>query len=232
MHRTPHIRTLKTPSNLLSDAAGFIFDMDDLLIEAKAIWHRSLLRLLDKHGVSASALDSIHYRGLSAADTASLIRRRLNIDVDLQLFQQDFVERLLSDVHEQAVIPHVGAVRCVRQASRTAPIAIASGSPLVVIRSVLSQLGLESIVDIVVSSDEVRAGKPDPAVFIEAARRLDVDPRQCVVFEDSLVGVQAAISAGMTCIAVPSELENEILQLTPLVFQTLNDLPWLECSRP
>jgi beta-phosphoglucomutase-like phosphatase (HAD superfamily) len=57
----------------------------------------------------------------------------------------------------------------------------------------------------VVSSDEVARGKPEPDVYLEAARRLGVDPRDCLVVEDSLNGVRAATAAGMTTVLVPNQ---------------------------
>lgn len=231
MQPMPHSTAMKIQANPLTDVAGFIFDMDDLLIESKTIWRRSLTRLLEDVGVPGSSLEAVHYRGLSAADTTDLMLRVFEIESDSNRFYQSFVDRLLSDLREHPLVPHAGAVHAVETASHATPVAVASGSPLAVIHSVLSQLGLDTCVDIVVSAEEVSVGKPDPAIFIEAARRIDVAPQECVVFEDSLVGVQAAVSAGTTCIAVPSEMDDQIKRLTPYVYPALSDLPWLERPR-
>ena len=68
--------------------------------------------------------------------------------------------------------------------------------------SLLEGLGLRRYFDVIVTADDVRFGKPDPAVYLESARRLGARPEGCVVFEDSLVGVRAARSAGMRAIGV------------------------------
>nr|WTB12044.1 HAD family phosphatase [Streptomyces antimycoticus] len=80
--------------------------------------------------------------------------------------------------------------------------AVASGSSQEVIRVVLSCAGLDYLFPVRVSAEEVRRGKPEPFVFLEASRSLSVEPDRCVVVEDASVGVEAALRAGMRCVAV------------------------------
>lgn len=214
------------PAHPLAGADGFIFDMDDLLIHSKPLWQRAIRGLLSDCELPDIAAHTLRYRGLSAADTAGLIHRTFQLHMPLNAFQRLFVDRLLQEVRDRPVVPHAGAIQAVKNAARIKPVAVASGSPLAVIRSVLSRLGIEGEVNVVVSSEEVGTGKPDPDVFLEAARRLATNPHDCVVFEDSLVGVQAALAAGMRCVAVPSERTAEIKQMTPFVFDRLDALPW------
>ena len=70
------------------------------------------------------------------------------------------------------------------------------------VRRVLKALALESAFDVIAARDDVEHGKPDPEIYLLVARRLNVPPRECLVIEDSPVGVQAAVSAGMDVIVV------------------------------
>jgi len=70
------------------------------------------------------------------------------------------------------------------------------------VESLLAALGLRHYFDVMVTADDVRLGKPDPEVYLESARRLGAAPELCLVFEDSLVGVEAARRAGMRAIGV------------------------------
>lgn len=87
------------------------------------------------------------------------------------------------------------------------PMAVASGSPAAAIDTSLHTVGLDELLPVRVSVDQVAAGKPAPDVFLAAAAQLGVPPEHCVVIEDAVPGVLAAKSAGMRCIAIPSVTE-------------------------
>ena len=83
-------------------------------------------------------------------------------------------------------------------------VGLASNSPAVLCQLVLHELGIDGSFHAVVSADHVEQGKPDPAIYLLAARMLGVEPRHCLVFEDSSTGVRAARAAGMSVVAIPS----------------------------
>jgi len=80
--------------------------------------------------------------------------------------------------------------------------AIGTGADTTEALLVLKQCGLEPYLDVVVGSDQVKHPKPAPDTFLRCAELLGVDPRQCVVFEDAKLGLQAATSAGMAAVDV------------------------------
>ena len=83
------------------------------------------------------------------------------------------------------------------------PLAVASGGFRTQIEQTLDALGIRALFSAVVCVEDYKRGKPFPDPFLEAARRLNVLPQECVVFEDSPLGVQAAAAAGMQCVFVP-----------------------------
>ena len=87
---------------------------------------------------------------------------------------------------------------------------MASSSRGAWIQKVLAELGLERQFDATAGGDEVRRAKPDPDVYLLAARRLGAAPEACVALEDSQHGVRSAKAAGMACIAVPSPLTRQM----------------------
>lgn len=93
--------------------------------------------------------------------------------------------------------------------SRGAPLAVASGSSPEVIRLCLAEAGYGGLFGAVVSAAEVPRGKPAPDVFLEAARRLGAPCGRCLVFEDTLVGLEAAKAAGMACVLLPMPGQGE-----------------------
>ncbi len=83
-------------------------------------------------------------------------------------------------------------------------LAVASSASVTDIEEILAGLRVRQHFQFIVSGEEVPKGKPAPDIFLEAARRLEVPPEECVVIEDSQKGVEAAVGAGMYCIAVPN----------------------------
>jgi HAD superfamily hydrolase (TIGR01509 family) len=102
--------------------------------------------------------------------------------------------------------------------------AVASSAPQANIEVLVAELGLRPYFDALVSGQGM-PGKPDPAVFLEAARRLDVPPDRCLVIEDSLAGVDAARAAGMKCLAVTTTNAPEALHGAYIVIERLDALP-------
>ena len=101
--------------------------------------------------------------------------------------------------------------------------AIASSAPDANIQALVKELGLQDYFAAILSGSEM-PGKPDPAVFLAAARRLEFPPERCVVVEDSIAGVKAARRAGMKCIAVTTTNPGEALQAADRVVHSLADL--------
>jgi len=97
-----------------------------------------------------------------------------------------------------------GAIEAVRRIAADYPVAVASSAHRDVIDAALRATGLLDVFAVVVSADEVAHGKPAPDVYLEAARRLGADAADCLVVEDSINGVRAARTAGMTVVLVPN----------------------------
>ena len=100
-------------------------------------------------------------------------------------------------------------------------LAIASSAPLENIQLVLSGLGIDDCFDTIVWGREVTEGKPSPQVFLLAARKLGVQPQECVVVEDAVAGVAAAKKAGMKCVAVTNTHHEVSLREADLIVDTL-----------
>lgn len=108
--------------------------------------------------------------------------------------------------------------------------AVASSAPPENIEALVDELGIRGYFEALVSSYDM-PGKPDPAVFLEAARRLEAQPEQCIVIEDSLAGVEAAKRGSMFCIAVLTTNPKEALARADIVVQSLEDLQVEELCR-
>ena len=101
---------------------------------------------------------------------------------------------------------------------------IASSAPPANIDALIDELEIRPYFDVLVSGVDM-PGKPDPALFLEVARRIDVPPTRCVVVEDAIAGVEAAKRAGMSCIAVTTTNPEEVLRAADVVVCRLDALP-------
>lgn len=204
--------------------SGIIFDMDDTLVATAALWQRAENHLLHLLGSKWSVELAIQYKGMNVLDVAATIHRLLSPPNSLEYCQETLRTALFEAFSESPPRPMPGAVECVRRLAALAPLALASGSPLPLIHSVIKNLGLESEFKVLLSSESVLRGKPHPDVFLAAANSLGVAPGKCLVLEDSYVGVQAANAAGMVCFAIPSSHSKNISEAAQASFALLDEI--------
>jgi beta-phosphoglucomutase-like phosphatase (HAD superfamily) len=191
--------------NLPTKPAGYVFDMDDTLVASAAIWKAAEQRLLEVLGSSWDAELANRYKGMNALDVAAMIYAHLKpANYTCGECQKIMRDALIGGFTSSPIRAMEGAVDLVRRLYGSAPMAIASGSPLSVIQHATKELGIAGCFNVMLSSESVARGKPHPDIFLAAAKALAVSPEQCIVFEDSLVGVKAARVAGMSVVCVPS----------------------------
>ena len=181
-----------------------IFDMDGLLVDSEPKWDEARAALAAKLGKPWNKDDHQAVMGLSTEAWARYMRDRWDIDMTLTDIVADIIGRMRAYYREQ--IPfRAGAVATVRLAAATYKVALASGSERSLIDIVVASPELSGCFEVVVSSDEVARGKPEPDVYLAAAERLGVTPARCVCVEDATNGILAGLNAGMKVIAVPDK---------------------------
>ncbi|MFJ5802520.1 HAD family hydrolase [Streptomyces decoyicus] len=184
--------------------APVIFDLDGTLVDSEPNYYEAGRRLLAGYGVPDFSWEHhTRFIGIGTRETLEILSREFGIDAPVEelLEGQNGTYLELARAHT-AVFPEMRAF-VERLSAAGHPMAVASGSSRPAIRAVLAGTGLDALLTTIVSAEEVAHGKPEPDVFLEAARRLGVDPGDCVVLEDAAPGALAAHRAGMRCIAVP-----------------------------
>ncbi|WP_405620778.1 HAD family phosphatase [Streptomyces sp. NBC_01511] len=185
-------------------APSVIFDLDGTLVDSEPNYYEAGRRLLAQHGVPDFSWDHhTRYIGISTRETLEALRAEYGIGapVDELLVTKDRLYLELARASTEVFWEMRTFVETLY--AREVPMAVASGSSRAAIEAVLGGTGLAPYFTVVVSAEEVPHGKPEPDVFLEAARRLGADPADCVVLEDAAPGVAAARAAGMRCVAVP-----------------------------
>jgi beta-phosphoglucomutase-like phosphatase (HAD superfamily) len=178
--------------------------MDGLLIDTEPIWRRVEIEVFGAVGLHLTEEQCLETMGVRIGEVVRLWHSRhpwhgpSTAEVTARI-----VEGVIEHVQTEGE-PKAGVCEALDIVDRAGlPIAIASSSSEDMIRAVLRRLNIEHYVRVICSADDEAEGKPHPAVYLTAARRLGVDPGSCLAFEDSPNGVLSAKAAGMCCIVVP-----------------------------
>ncbi|RPK80662.1 MULTISPECIES: HAD-IA family hydrolase [Streptomyces] len=181
-----------------------IFDLDGTLVDSEPNYYEAGRRLLARYGVRDFDWEvNSRFIGISTLETLTVLRGEYGIvaPVEELLAGKNALYLELARASTE-VFPQM-RVLVERLHAAGVPMSVASGSSRAAIGAVLAVTGLDAYFPLYVSAEEVAHGKPEPDVFLEAARRMGAEPADCVVLEDAPAGAAAAHAAGMRCIAVP-----------------------------
>lgn len=185
--------------------AAFLFDLDGTLINSELPWARAMVAWLAARGQTttveriAPLVSGRNWRDIHGALHATFPDMgESTIEQDTQELHP-YYDRLVVDP-TTLVIPE--AVGFFHRAATVAPCAIVSGSPQVDVDKMVKVCGLEEEVAFALGGEAYARGKPAPDGYLEAARRLGVSPRDCVVVEDAIPGIRSGVEAGMHVLGV------------------------------
>lgn len=202
---------------------AIVWDMDGVLVDTGEFHFRAWCRILGELGKDLSREEFLERFGMKSVD---ILRETLGDRSPEEL-------RVLAARKEGYYREEIGGnvkplpgVRTILESLQRAGFrqALASSAPRMNIDLILEAVGIRPFFDAVVSGDEVRAGKPDPEIFLEASRRIGVDPPACVVIEDAIPGVVAAKGAGMHCVAVTNSHAADDLSAADIIVDSLEHL--------
>jgi HAD superfamily hydrolase (TIGR01509 family) len=180
-----------------------VFDLDGVLIASEEVWDGVRERYVRERGGRYDAEVQRAMMGMSSVEWARYLHEQAGVDEEPAAINAEVVRRMLAEYRERLpLIP--GAVEAVQRVAAAFPLGLASSSNRPLIDAVLAGSGLATSFAVTVSSEEVPRGKPAPDVYLEAARRLGVDPARCGAVEDSHSGIRSARAAGMRVVAIPN----------------------------
>jgi len=202
---------------------GVLWDMDGVLVDTGEFHFNTWLEVLSEYRVHFSREIFKDIFGMNNFDILSHL-----LGEPPTPEQVDEIAGRKEEAFRQAIrgrmMPMPGVVQWLRRLSAWGVRqAIASSAPSANIDLLVDELGIRNRFDATVSGKEL-PGKPDPAVFLEAARRIGILPEKCVVIEDSVVGVEAAKRGGMKCIAVTTTTPGIGLSSADIVVDRLDSL--------
>ena len=210
-------------TTFLDDFDAVLFDMDGTLVETEALWFEAGRGVAVRYGAAVPPEAAERLHGLDVPTLVEL----LTSDYGLKATLGEYSDAVHADV--LARLAHAdsrpGARELVEGAAASGKLtALVSNSSHAVIEATLAPYDWARLLERRFSVDEVAEGKPAPDLYLHAAAELGVDPRRCLVVEDSVAGVTAAVRAGATCVAVSFELKPAAFgDLTELVVPSLHE---------
>jgi beta-phosphoglucomutase-like phosphatase (HAD superfamily) len=210
---------------------AIIWDMDGVLVDTEELHYQTWLELHQRFGNDNLPPSRIKFKAIFGMCNSDVIPQFFDLSQATPAFIAELgiaKEVLFRKRLPGKVTPLPGVWRWLEYWSKTdVKQAVGSSAPALNIDAILTELKAHRFFETIVSgeADSITHSKPAPDIFLEAARQLGVAPANCLVVEDAVVGVQAAKSAGMRCVAVTTTNSPSDLAAADLVVATLTDLP-------
>lgn len=197
--------------------AAVVFDLDGTLAD-NMLWHAEAFdRFVARHGLPPITM-AMRRRidGKRNTEIMPILFEREMTPAEIEAHEHE-KEGTYRELSRGGLRMTGGTVRLLdRLAAHGVPVAVATSAPALNVAHTLEELGLADRFAVIVRSDEVTHGKPAPDVYLRAAERIGVAPSACLAFEDAPVGVAAAVSAGMRCLAITTTFPAEAFLSAPI----------------
>jgi beta-phosphoglucomutase len=201
-----------------------IFDLDGVIVDTAVYHYKAWKRLANELGFDFTEHDNEKLKGVSRTRSLELILKWGGVTKtaaeqhELATRKNQWYVDMINHMTPDEILP--GAKEFL-EACRDAGIKTALGSASKNSMMILDKTGLTHLFDVVIDGNKVSKAKPDPEVFLKGAEALGVDPTECVVYEDAIAGVEAAIKGGMKVVGIGSP---EVLGEANLVLNGLNEM--------
>lgn len=183
-------------------ARAVIFDMDGVLVDTEPLYYKVNVEFLQQQGVTISPRDYDEFIGIAAPLMWRRVKDRFGLPQTLEWLIENEKRRFFACIEALPSLAPIAGIPELLKAIRALgiPVGLASSSAMRNIELVLEKSGLRALFHHLTSGEEVVKGKPEPDIFLLAARRLETLPEHCLVLEDSWNGLTGAKAAAMTCV--------------------------------
>jgi HAD superfamily hydrolase (TIGR01509 family) len=201
---------------------AIIFDMDGVLVKTIHIAEEIAREKLSKHNICITKEDIIHLSGFSWKEFLEHIYNSRNIKPIKGLYEEILIK--YSDVLYDKVILYENADLLLKELSKKYTLALVSGSSKKDILTNLNKFKIKHYFKLIISAEEVNKGKPAPDLYLSACEKLNLKPYECIGIEDSVLGVESVINAGIKCIAITHTVSNDKLKKADLLINNLGEV--------
>ncbi|MBV7415549.1 HAD family phosphatase [Aeromonas sp. sif2433] len=184
---------------------ALIFDMDGTLVDSMPLHLDAWALTSAEFGLPFDRVQLNEYGGIPTRKIVAILAEQHGLSIDIEAFARRKIALYMEQIDKAGVFPQMWEL--VRQHHGKVPMGIGTGSPRNQAERILRSTGLDAYISVLVSADDVTNHKPHPDTFLRVAERLGANPANCLVFEDTRIGIQAGKAAGMaTVLATEGEL--------------------------
>ena len=177
-------------------ARAIVFDLDGVLVDSEPVHFRAAQRLVAPQPISEE--DYARFTGLAIEPFMEWVREHYGLEDSVEELKHRYAALVTAELRSGAIEPLDGARELIAAAREAGwAVGLASQSIAEWVHATLEGCGLAGAFDVAISGDDIERGKPEPDIFLLAAKRLGVAPAACVAIEDSPAGVRSASAAGM-----------------------------------
>ena len=190
---------------MLKNKRAVIFDLDGSLVDSMWIWKRIDIEYLGRYGINLPEDLQREIEGMSFSETAVYFKERFQLQESLEEIKETWNE-MAYEKYTKEVPLKKGAVELLQFCQKKGILmGIATSNSRHLVESTVSALGISPYFQYIATSCDVSKGKPAPDVYLLVAEKLGVNPKECLVFEDIVMGIKAGKSAGMEVCAIEDE---------------------------
>ncbi|NNK83450.1 MAG: beta-phosphoglucomutase [Flavobacteriaceae bacterium] len=203
---------------------GFIFDLDGVIVDTAKYHYLAWKKLADELGFEFTEEQNEMFKGVSRKRCLEILLDIGKVDATQEQFEKWMIEKnedylsYIDKMDESEILPKVKKVLKYLK-KKDQPIALGSASKNA--QPILEKVGLISYFESIVDGNSVTKAKPDPEVFLIAAKDLKTKPEDCIVFEDSVAGIQAANIANMISIGIG---DKNVLHEADYIFKDFTEM--------
>ncbi len=194
---------------MLTDVEAIIFDLDGTLVDSMWIWHDIDIEFLEQRNLILPPTYQKEIEGMSFTETATYTKERFQLTESVEELKQIWNQMALEKYATEVPLKP-GAEQFLHYClEHNIALGIATSNSRELVEAVAEVHHLKEYMQVILTSCEVTKGKPAPDVYLEVARRLQVNPQHCLVFEDVPMGIMAGKNAGMRVCAVEDKFSVE-----------------------
>lgn len=194
----------------IETSKAIFFDMDGTIIDSMWMWRNIDIEYLSGFGISLPENLQKSIEGKSFTETAEFFQERFGIEDSIDTIKATWNQMAMEKYQKEVPLKNCAHDFLCLLKEKGYVIGIATSNSRELTEGCLKALGVFDLFDTIVTGCDVEAGKPSPDIYLQCAKNCRIEPEDCLVFEDIIMGIQAGLNAGMKVCAVYDEYSKDV----------------------